>query len=133
MANTTGQTAELQKLFIGDSTKPVEVVRSFKERLDSSLILELPGGVFAYPNGEFVTDPAAVEFLPKEHKSRALKFIGEGKVSCAREVSAGNVLMSKTKNDLAILAGVAEADIPGYSKPQMIEMIEKKAKESENA
>jgi len=67
----------MQKLYLGENTEPVLVIRSFST-LDDGMVCEFPNGSYGYPKEnriEPITSPDQVSFLPEPHKTKALKWL----------------------------------------------------------
>jgi len=116
-----------QILFIGGSTEPVYVMRSWKASIDASLIFELEDGTFAYPNGEVISDPEVVKFMPEIHRKRALNFINQNKPSSKRSTEADHNLMALKRPALIGLAGLNEKEARGLNKEKLVAIIQEKA------
>ncbi|MHC4608301.1 MAG: hypothetical protein ACYTAF_15430 [Planctomycetota bacterium] len=67
-----------QILYIGDSTAPLEVVKTYKKETASAMVFETPEGRFVTADKKPITDLSLCEGMPADMYERAKMFL-EGK------------------------------------------------------
>jgi hypothetical protein len=124
----------MQKLFVGESTEGIDVIRSFSVMANGAqniMVVEFRNGNFGYTNGDLVKSVKEIEHLPEVHRKRAEAWLKSREPQKAKEKSAHNKekLLLMTVPQLELLAGEKQGS--RVKKDDLVSKILEKQEEKE--